>query len=102
MRAVLACVLIVVAALPVSIAWAGLDAMPTRIDLGKFTCGDLLGLEAERQERALVYLTGVMDGRRRTTGFDAEIAGKAIERLLTACRATPSLIVLDAFMAAWP
>lgn len=76
--------------------------MPTRLDLDRFTCGELLGLDAERQERALVYLTGVMDGRRRTTGFDAEIAGHAIDRLLTACRATPSLIAVDAFMAAWP
>ena len=101
MRTVLACVLIM-AAIPLSMASAGLDAMPTRIDLGRFTCADLLGLDAERQERLLVYLTGVMDGRRRTAGFDAEIAGKAIERLLTACRATPSLIVVDAFMAAWP
>lgn len=101
MRAVLACVLIM-ATMPAPMASAGLDAMPTRIDLGRFTCRDLLALDAERQERALVYLTGVMDGRRRTAGFDAEIAGKAIDRLLTACRATPSLIVLDTFMAAWP
>ena len=101
MRTVRAWVLIV-AAMPVAMASAGLDAMPTRIDLGRFTCADLLGLDAERQERALVYLTGVMDGRRRTTGFDAEIAGPAIDRLLTACRTTPSLIVVDAFMAAWP
>ena len=101
MRAVLACVLLM-AAIPVSTASAGLDAMPTRIDLGKFTCGDLLRLDADRQERALVYLAGVMDGRRRATGFDAEIAGKAIDRLLTACRATPSLVVMDALMAAWP
>jgi len=101
MRVVLAYVLILVA-IPVSLASGGLDAMPTRIDLGRFTCGDLLGLDPQRQERALVYLTGVMDGRRRTTGFDAEIAGKAIDRLLTACRATPSLVAVDAFMAAWP
>jgi HdeA/HdeB family len=101
MKTVLACVLIL-AALPVSMAAAGLDAMPTRIDLARFTCADLLGLDAARQERALVYLTGVMDGRRRTAGFDAEVAGKAIDRLLGVCRATPSVIVVDAFTAAWP
>jgi hypothetical protein len=101
MRTVLVCVLIM-AAIPVSMTSAGLDAMPTRLDLARFTCADLLGLDAERQERALVYLTGVMDGRRHTPGFDAEIAGKAIERLLTACRAAPSLVVVDTFMAAWP
>ena len=101
MRALLACVLIM-AAIPVSTVSAGLDAMPTRLDFSQFTCADLLGLDAGRQERALVYLTGVMDGRRRTAGFDAEVAGKAIERLLTACRAKPSLVVMDAFIAAWP
>ena len=101
MRAVLACVLIM-AAIPASTVSAGLDAMPTRIDFSRFTCAELLALDAGRQERALVYLTGVMDGRRRTAGFDAEVAGKAIERLLTSCRATPSLVVMDAFVAAWP
>jgi hypothetical protein len=101
MKAVLVCVSIM-AAMLVSTASAGLDAMPTRIEFARFTCGDLLGLDAERQERALVYLTGVMDGRRRAAGFDAELAGKAIERLLTMCRVTPSLVVVDAFIAAWP
>jgi hypothetical protein len=101
MRAVLACVLIL-AAIPATTVSAGLDAMPTRLDFAKFTCGELLDLDPARQDRALVYLTGVMDGRRRTAGFDAEVAGKAIDRLLTACRATRSLVVVDAFMAAWP
>ncbi|HEY7518860.1 MAG TPA: HdeA/HdeB family chaperone [Methylomirabilota bacterium] len=101
MRAVLACVLLLVA-IPISPASAGLDAMPTRLDFSRFTCAELLGLEAGRQERALIYLTGVMDGRRRTAGFDAEVAGKAIDRLLTSCRAQPSLVVMDAFVAAWP
>jgi hypothetical protein len=101
MRTILACVLII-AALQVAPASAGMEAMPTRIELAKFTCRDLLGLDADRQERALVYLTGVVDGRRRASGFDAVVAGKAIDRLLRDCRATPSLVAVDALTAAWP
>jgi hypothetical protein len=100
MRALSACLLIL-ATFQVPAASAGLDAMPTRIDFARFTCRDLLGLEADRQERALVYLTGVVDGRRRAAGFDAEVAGKAIDRLLASCKATPSLVVVDALTAAW-
>ena len=81
-------------------ALAGLEQMPTRLDLERFTCRDLMELPSERQERALVYLTGVVDGRRRATVFDAVSAGATIDRLLATCRATPTLIVLDALIAA--
>jgi len=101
MRAMLACAL-VLAVFQVPAASGGMDAMPARIELARFTCRDLLGLDADRQERALVYLTGVVDGRRHAAGFDAEIAGKAIDRLLANCRATPSLVAVDALIAAWP
>ena len=97
----LACALII-ATFQVPAAWGGLDAMPTRIDLTRFTCGELLRLGADRQELALIYLSGVADGRRRASSFDAELTGKAIERLLASCKATPSLVLMDAFIAAWP
>jgi hypothetical protein len=101
MRSLLACALMI-AVLRAPAAWAGLEAMPTRIDIDRFTCRDLLALDPQLQERALVYLTGVLDGRRRSPSFDANVAGAAIERLLVACRATPSLVAVDAFIAAWP
>jgi hypothetical protein len=97
----LACALMI-AVLRAPAAWAGLEAMPTRIDFDRFTCRDLLALDPQLQDRALVYLTGVVDGRRRVTSFDAAAAGAAIDRLLVACRATPSLVAVDAFIAAWP
>jgi hypothetical protein len=101
MRTMLAWLLII-AASHVPIASGGMEAMPTRIDLARFTCRDLLGLPADVQERALVYLTGVVDGRRRASAFDAEVAGKAIDQLLTACRTTPSLVAVDALVGARP
>ena len=97
----LACVLIL-ATFQVPAASGGMDAMPTRIDFTAFTCRDLLALPADRQDLALIYLTGVVDGRRQATRFDAEVAGKAIDRLLSNCRATPSLVAVDALIAAWP
>jgi len=102
MRTVVASVLIVVATYQVPAASAGMEAMPTRLDLARFTCRELLALPADKQERALVYLTGVVDGRRRAAAFDAEIAGKAIDRLFTTCRATPSLVAVDALIAVGP
>jgi hypothetical protein len=90
-----------VAALQPSTASAGLETMPTRIEVEKFTCGDLLALPADRQERALIYFTGVVDGRRQATAFDAVVAGAAIDRLLAACRTTPTLVVRDALIAAF-
>jgi len=102
MRTVLAAVLIVVATHQTPPALAGMEAMPTRIDFAQFTCRDLLALPADLQDRALIYLTGVVDGRRRAAAFDAEIAGKAIDRLFTTCRATPSLVAVDALIAVGP
>jgi hypothetical protein len=101
MRAMLACV-VILTMFQVPAASGGLEAMPPRIDLAAFTCRDLLALQADLQERALVYLTGVVDGRRRAAAFDAEVAGKAIDRMLANCRATPSLVAVDALIAAWP
>jgi hypothetical protein len=92
-----ALMLAIVRASPVA---AGIEAMPTRLDLERLTCGDLMALPSDRQERALIYLTGVVDGRRRAAEFDAVVAGAALDRLLAACRATPSLAVLDSLMAA--
>jgi hypothetical protein len=97
---------VVVCALMLAIvqAWpaaAGPDWIPARIELERFTCRDLMALPSEQQERALVYLTGFIDGRRGAATFDAQTAGAAIDRLLASCRATPSLIVLDTFIAAW-
>jgi hypothetical protein len=81
-------------------AAAGIETMPPRLDLERVTCADLMAFSLDQQERALIYLTGVVDGRRRASAFDAVLAGAAIDRLLAACRATPSLIVLDTLIAA--
>jgi HdeA/HdeB family len=98
MKVLIACALML--AIGASPAAAGIEAMPRRLDLERLTCGDLMALSPDRQERALIYLTGVVDGRRRVSEFDAVVAGAALDRVVAACRATPSLIVLDTLMAA--
>ena len=88
-----------IATLQPSPSWAGLEAMPTRIEVEQLTCADLLALTPERQERALVYLTGVVDGRRGAKAFDAVRAGAAIDRLLAECRTAPGRRVLEGLTA---
>ena len=100
MRTLILCALalVLVHAVP---AGAGIDAIPPKIELDTVTCREILALPAESQERAIIYLTGVMDGRRRAKTFDASTAGPVIDRLLASCHATPTRAVLDAFTAAW-
>ena len=82
-------------------AAAGIDPLPPRTEIGTFRCRELLALQPATQERALIYLAGVSDGRRRVAVFDAEATGGAVERVLTNCRAAPALTVIDAFALAW-
>jgi hypothetical protein len=81
-------------------AVGGIEPLPPRTEIDAFTCRELLVLQPEMQERALIYLSGVADGRRAATVYDAEATGAAIDRMLAACRATPSLAVLGALRAA--
>jgi hypothetical protein len=62
MRTLITLALALVRAVP---AGAGIEAIPSKIELDTITCRELLALPAESQERAIIYLTGVMDGRRR-------------------------------------
>ena len=82
-------------------AAGGIEPLPPRTGIDAFTCGELLGLQPEMQERALIYLSGVADGRRAAAVYDAEATGAAIDRMLAACRMTPALPVLGALRAAW-
>jgi hypothetical protein len=92
--------LVVMAALDPSTTHAGLEAMPTRIDVDQLRCAELLALPPDRQERALVYLTGIVDGRRHAATFDASRAGAAVEGGRAAGRAQPTLVVLETLLAA--
>ena len=91
---------LVLAMLGAAPAAGGIEPLPERTELDAFSCRELLGLPHEVQERALIYLSGVADGRRAATVYDAEATGAAIDRMLAACRATPSLAVLGALRAA--
>ena len=79
---------------------AGLE-LPPPIVMATFTCRDLLALDGTTQERAIIYMGGVTDGRRQATVLDRVAFGNAIERMLALCRATPDRSALEAFSAAW-
>jgi len=79
---------------------AGLE-LPPPIVMETFTCRELLAMEDKLQERAIIYMGGVTDGRRQATVLDRVAFGNAIERMLALCRATPDRSALEAFSAAW-
>ena len=78
---------------------AGIE-LPPPIAIETFTCRQMLALETERQHRALIYISGVIDGRRQAVMFDPVAWGNAVERMLALCDATPDRGLLDAFGAA--
>jgi hypothetical protein len=86
--------------LAVSPVSAGLE-LPPPIAIDSFTCRQVLALDTEAQHRAIIYIGGVVDGRRQAVMFDPAASGNAIERMLTLCRATPERGAIDAFTAAW-
>lgn len=91
-----------IALLFVASATAGIESLlPAKTEIARFTCRDLLTFPQEGRERALIYLSGVADGRRQATVFEAERWGTAVDRVLGTCRARPEVVVIDAFAAAW-
>jgi hypothetical protein len=79
---------------------AGLE-LPPPIVMQTYTCRELLALDGNTQERAIIYIGGVTDGRRQATVLDRVAFGNAVERMLALCRATPDRSALEAFSAAW-
>lgn len=77
-------------------ALAGLAPLPRKVDITRFTCGELLSLRDEERDRGLIYLQGYMDGRRGLTVFDQKTAADAMDKLLDYCHTNPSSAVLEA------
>jgi hypothetical protein len=77
------------------------QVIPRRIDITVFTCGDVLALNGEQRDRALIYFNGYLDGKAGATVWVEQIAGARIDRALAQCKTTPALPLLDAFVRAW-
>src|SRR5438309_11468045 len=92
---------LVLAMLGAAPAAGGIEPLPQRTELDAFTCRELLVLQPAMQERALIYLSGVADGRRAATLYDAEAPGAATDRMLASCRPTRPPAVLGPLRASW-
>lgn len=82
-------------------ASGGAQVFPHRVDVTKFTCGEFLALSGEQRDRALIYFNGYLDGKSGTKVWADEVVGARIDRAVTACKATPTLPLLEAFRRAW-
>ena len=91
--------LVVVAA--VVRADAGIDPLPPRTVIDAYSCADLAGLNEEGRERALIYLAGVVDGRRDTKVLDLQALAVVIDRVMQTCAARPGQAVVESFIEAW-
>src|SRR5438874_12179735 len=87
---------LVLAMLGAAPAAGGIEPLPQRTELDAFTCRELLVLQPEMLERALIYLCGVAYGRRVATAYDAEATGPPTQLILASCLATPPQALLDA------
>jgi HdeA/HdeB family len=73
-----------------------------RLEINTFTCEQLAAVRHRLlHEALLVYMNGYLDGTRKATTWDAEVAGKRIEEALRICAANPKSTLLDAFSRAW-
>ncbi|HYS15665.1 MAG TPA: HdeA/HdeB family chaperone [Candidatus Binatia bacterium] len=79
---------------------AQMSLTPRIIHTGKIKCAEFQSLSGERQERALIYFNGYVDGIRRLTTWDERAAGELVDRALGYCKADPSETVLSAFTRA--
>lgn len=77
------------------------QVFPHRVEVGKYTCGEILSLSGEARARMLIYFNGYLDGRSGTSVWDDQMVGARIDRALDSCKAAPALPLLDAFARAW-
>lgn len=80
----------------------GLSPAPPVIRIDRFTCGELLALPGESNDRMLIFFNGFMAGLRQRTTWDVRVEGEMVERAVGYCRADPTVTVLSAFLRAEP
>ena len=73
---------------------------PRVIQIDRVTCGEVLGLRTDLQDRLLIFLNGYVSGARNTRIWDEAVQGAMIERALASCRADGSQSALAVFMKA--
>jgi HdeA/HdeB family protein len=89
-------------ALAATPARAGLETWTFTTDVKTFSCRELLALEEARQNLALTYFSGFVDGQRNRVQFDSNARGQVIEKVMEQCRRDGAGSVLDAFLRLTP
>jgi hypothetical protein len=74
--------------------------LPRVIQIDRVTCGEVLGLRSDLQDRLLIFFNGYVSGARNARIWDETVQGAMIERALASCRADASQSALAAFMKA--
>jgi len=97
LRRVGAAILVLLVATP---AGAGIEPLPPKTVIDAYSCSELNRLDEEGRQRALIYLSGVIDGRRGAKVLDVEALATVVDRVLRTCAATPRLAVIESFRRA--
>jgi hypothetical protein len=84
------------------VASAQVNLTPRTIRVDELTCGELVSMSGERQDRALIYFNGYFDGMHKETTWDERLTGRRIDEALAKCKASPASTVLHVFSEVWP
>jgi hypothetical protein len=98
----LALVLVVTVALAGAPARAGIEPWILTADVKTYSCRELLALDEPRQNLALTYFSGYVDGQRSLVQFDLKAKGAVIEKVMEHCRGDAAGSVLEAFLRLTP
>ena len=77
-----------------------MEPLPPKTVIDSSSCSELAALDEEHRDRALIYLSGVIDGRRGARGLDVEALSIVVDRVMKICATTPRLAVIEAFRRA--
>ena len=76
------------------------SGLPRVIQIDTVTCGELLELKSDLQDRLLLFFDGYVSGARKDRVWNEAAHGALVERALATCRADPRASALGAFMRA--
>jgi HdeA/HdeB family len=85
---------VALAAIP---ARAGIEPPIFTTNLTTYSCRELLALEEARQNLALMYFGGYVDGQKSAVQLDAKAKGDVIDKVMEHCRRDAAASVLEAF-----
>jgi len=83
-------------------ARAGLEFPDFAAEVKTYSCRELMGLDESRQNIALIYLIGYLDGQRNVERYESRLKATAAIRVLEHCRTDAATSVLEVLRSATP